>query len=736
MNPADAGSYFQLGKVCRSAERWTEAEAALCKALELDPQNGWARLELGNLLLDQGRLAEAEAELRKVTAVDRNNSWAYCQLGDIYRKQRRLCEAEAALQTSLKLDPQNGCAHIELGVLYADQNRFIQAEVEFETAIALDGSNSGAHYQLGKIYRRQRRWGGAEEALNKALEFEPGNGSVRLEIGTLYLDQDKLAEAEAAFQKAIAFAPRNSWAHFQMGNVYRLQGRWGEAETAFEDALAIDPGNGQAFMGLWAIYGSQGRSAEAEAAARKASAINPGNAWACTGAQERLEPEKAVCDDADRNDHGCAVKSGGAPGRFEPVGANAPFSQSLAQDSPKERMRDQVFCLLPWTQLHIRPDGFFYPCCVWNGPSLGNARSSSLAELWNSPGLKALRLDMMNGRPVAGCEKCYMDERFGTRSARQRINLELGHHSDREGLTAPDGTLSRLTVTLLDVRFSNVCNLRCRTCDLRQSSAWMADARALGLPAEGGPIQKPYDDWDSLWRQLEPLLEEGLEEIVFLGGEPLIMEEHYRILNFLNARKRTDVRLSYVTNLSTLRSQGRDVIDLWSRFSDVRVTASLDGSGRRGEYLRKGLHWEAVVANREEMLRRCPDVEFSISATLSIFNALHLPDFHREWSEVGYINRNAFNLNVLLSPQVYCVRLLPAALKQRVLESYQRHRETFLDVDGNAAREFVAAARFIEEQDCSELLPEFVAMTRRLDELRGEDCREVFPELAALFEAS
>ena len=276
---------------------------------------------------------------------------------------------------------------------------------------------------------------------------------------------------------------------------------------------------------------------------------------------------------------------------------------------------------------------------------------------------------------------------------RQEMKACLGHHRDRDHLTAPDGTLPRLPVLLFDFRFSNVCNLRCRTCDPMRSSAWAGDARALGLPGEGGPIQKPYEDWDSLWRQLQPLLEEGPEEILFVGGEPLLMEEHYRILDFLIARGRADVRLTYNTNFSTLRFQGRDVIDLWSRFRKVTVVASLDGSGRRGEYLRKGLRWDEAVANREEMMRRCPEVAFSILATLSIFNALHLPEFHREWAEKGHIQLNDFRINLLTTPEIYRMQVLPPAFKQQVLESYRRHQELFLNMDGSAARDFAAAAR-------------------------------------------
>jgi len=609
-------------------------------------------------------------------------------------------EAEAALRRALALDPQNGCARIELGTLYEDQGKFTQAAAEFERAIAIEPNHGGAHCQLGRIYRRQGRLLEAEAALRRALELGPQNGWARFELGALYECQNRLMAAAAEFEKAVAIDPPNIAAPFWSGHIHLQRGQWAEAEADFQKVLAIEPKNDGAYMGLRASYRSQGRLPEAEAALAQALAINPSSSSAYIELMDRLERDK------------------------------------LVDDYARQQMREGSFCLLPWTHLHVRANGACWPCCSWNGPPLGDARSSSFDELWNSPGMKALRLDMMSGRPVAGCWRCYDLERSGFESLRQRKNIDLGRHRGRERLTAPDGTLPRLPVPYLDIRFSNVCNLRCRICDTTQSSAWAADARALGLPVEGKGIRKSYADWDTLWRLLQPLLQEGLEEIIFLGGEPLIMEEHYRILDFLIAQGLTDVRLNYVTNFSTLRFQGRDVLGLWSRFRDVHVAASLDGSGRRGEYMRKGLSWEAVVASREEMLRRCPDVAFSVTPTLSIFNALHLPDFHREWVEKGYVDRNEFKLNMLGDPAMYRMEVLPAALKERVLESYRRHRESFLDADGAAARDFAAAQRFLEEKDCSELLPDFVAMTRRLDQLRGEDCRKVFPELAGLFEAA
>jgi hypothetical protein len=346
--------------------------------------------------------------------------------------------------------------------------------------------------------------------------------------------------------------------------------------------------------------------------------------------------------------------------------------------------------------------------------------------------MKVLRLDMLAGRPPAACWKCHEFERAGGGSERLRRNLSLSRYRDRVALTGPDGTVPAPPGPTLDLRFSNACNLRCRICDPAFSSAWAAEGRG---PGASTAVVKAYGDWDIFWPQLQRLLESGIEEISFLGGEPLIMEEHYRLLDFLISRKLTDVRLCYTTNFSTLRFRGRDVLNLWPLFPNVSVAASLDGSGRRGEYLRKGLRWEAVVANREEMLRRCPGVKFMISSTFCIFNALHLPDFHREWVEKGYMDINALRMCFLFNPTIYLAQVLPAALKEQVLEAYRRHQEAFLDAEGEAARGFAAAAHFMQARDRSDLLPEFVAMTRRLDQLRGEDCREVFPELAGLFEA-
>ena len=50
------------------------------------------------------------------------------------------------------------------------------------------------------------------------------------------------------------------------------------------------------------------------------------------------------------------------------------------------------------------------------------------------------------------------------------------------------------------------------------------------------------------------------------------------------------------------------------------------------------------------MLKKCPEVDFYISPTLSLMNVQHVPDFHKDWTERGLLQPQDLNVNVLQSP--------------------------------------------------------------------------------------
>jgi hypothetical protein len=236
-----------------------------------------------------------------------------------------------------------------------------------------------------------------------------------------------------------------------------------------------------------------------------------------------------------------------------------------------------------------------------------------------------------------------------------------------------------------------------------------------------------------MWTQLEPHLD-YVEQIYFAGGEPLLMDEHYKILEELERRGRFDVRLIYNTNFTEVRLKDRLVFDYWRKFDSVAVGASLDAMGPRAEYIRKGTPWAQVEENRRLMQEICPKVDFYISPTLSIMNAWHLPLFHRDWVNRGLIRAQDLNVNILQDPEYYRIDIAPVAFKERLKRRFQDHIEWLRPQDplNRATVGFESAINFMMATDNSHLLPKFWEKTSQLDTIRNESMLAVIPELEAL----
>lgn len=398
----------------------------------------------------------------------------------------------------------------------------------------------------------------------------------------------------------------------------------------------------------------------------------------------------------------------------------------------------KTFCMYPWIHLHAYPTGEVHPCChaEWKVPALGSARESSLEQIWNSPAQRKLRQDMLTGTPNPACARCYEQEAAGFFSGRKSANKHHGHNIGRVAATQPDGTVEKFEMTYWDIRFSNLCNLRCRTCGPTFSSQWYQDQVQLA-GAEWAKSNRVLNiagrDKNDMWQQLIPHLD-YVEKIYFAGGEPLLMEEHYNILEELVRRKRFDVKLIYNTNFTHTQLKDRSVFEYWKLFDSVSVGASLDDSGARGEYIRKGTDWAVIESNRRQMLEICPEVDFYISPTLSILNAWHLPDFHRAWTEQGFIRAQDLNVNILQDGVHFRIDIAPQSYKDQIVEKYQEHLEWLRPLDrlGRATVGFESAIKYINAVDNTHLIDMFWRRTHELDSVRNEKCLDIIPELKAL----
>jgi MoaA/NifB/PqqE/SkfB family radical SAM enzyme len=390
----------------------------------------------------------------------------------------------------------------------------------------------------------------------------------------------------------------------------------------------------------------------------------------------------------------------------------------------------KTFCIYPWIHLHAYPTGEAYPCChAEMAYPVGNARFKTLEDIYRDAPMRELRKDMLNERPNPACGRCYEQEESGFFSGRRSANKHHGHHIKR----IDD---DKFQMSYWDIRFSNLCNLSCRSCGHIFSSSWYQDQAKLA----GGTWKEQNQALNyagrtatDMWEQLIPHLD-YVEQIYFAGGEPLMMEEHYNILDELERRGRFDVRLIYNTNFTHTKLKDRVVFDYWRKFDSVSVGASLDAMGPRAEYIRRGTVWDQVERNREQMMTICPQVDFYISPTLSIMNALHLPQFHRTWVDRGLIRPQDLNVNILQDPAHLRIDIAPMKYKQRIRVAYEEHLEWLRPQDplDRATVGFESAINFLMATDNSALIPKFWSKTLELDTIRQEQVLHAIPELEAL----
>ncbi len=414
-------------------------------------------------------------------------------------------------------------------------------------------------------------------------------------------------------------------------------------------------------------------------------------------------------------------------------------------NQPKDKKflleESKTFCMMPWVHLHVQPDGRVKPCCMprTNEGTIGDLKENTLEEIWNTPALKKLRLNMLADKQSKTCETCYVLEDSGSNSLRQTSRRRYDHHFDSiVKSTQEDGTVEKMDMKYMDIRFSNVCNFRCRMCGHQLSSRWYGDTMKLWPSHDKPAIIRPAPTEEGLWEQIEPLIP-GLEEIYFAGGESLIMEEHYRILKLLEEKKLFHVRLSYNTNFSEMKYKNLDVMKLWNKFDNVLIGASLDASYKQGEYIRKGQKWSQVVENRRRLWRVSPNVDFYISPTVGLMNVWNLPDFHKEWVDLGFIEPNEFHINLLLDPMYYRVQVLPRHIKDQIHIKYNEYLEQAIQRWGKTETERLVDSckyllTFMEQEDLTSELPAFRKWTNDLDRIRGEKFVDIFPELAELMD--
>tara|TARA_B100001245_G_C22885625_1_gene426100 strand:- start:331 stop:1656 length:1326 start_codon:yes stop_codon:yes gene_type:complete len=414
--------------------------------------------------------------------------------------------------------------------------------------------------------------------------------------------------------------------------------------------------------------------------------------------------------------------------------------------------KSKSFCIIPWVHLQFEPHNKVIPCCLTSpyNYNLGDLSKDSIKDIWNSEKQKKLRLQMLSGERSKICTRCWNMEDRGMTSNRQHNNKSYKSvMKEVEHITLPDGTVPEMRLKYWDMRFSNICNLKCRSCGPKHSSSWVPDAIRIWGKKRYGQNKKGLNvvqevDGQSKLAFLEDQIQH-VERIYFAGGEPMMMDDHWYILELLKKHKRFDVRIMYNTNTTKLEHKGKSVLDYWKLWEPgkIEIWPSLDEFGERAELVRSGTVWSKVEKNIKTLIGLNKSIHIQPGITVGALNVFRLPAIIDHFIKMGLVHDNyavttntwkvKYNnwfLNFVHWPEDQHVTILSDKFKKEILQKYkfwiEDYKEKYQYDPTPKLKEIMHGLTLPHNPAYARL---FLNKHAKLDKIRKESVFAVIPEL-------
>ena len=341
--------------------------------------------------------------------------------------------------------------------------------------------------------------------------------------------------------------------------------------------------------------------------------------------------------------------------------------------------KPDTLCMAPWTHTYLSPQTERRLCCASREPAqsfeqyidtssgTGKYAPVTLEEHWNSEHMKSVRRRMMAGETLPECDVCN-SKLLNTDVYRSYFNRLFGHkYQDAMSNTNEDGSTTVKPVSW-DYRFSNLCNFKCRTCGDMLSSSWETEQRTHNML----DYTNPKNNWmrpdvrEQISRfqdtQIEAefsqaVEEHRVEEIYWVGGEPLMYEQHWRYMKrIIELGDGQRVYARYNTNLSRVDYAGTNLYrDVLLHIRDWQICASIDGTGEIGEYIRTGLSYSSWLLNFKQGVaiarnRRQMRLDFTLTLP-GMFEVKNMQDLAQEL-DVDILAKVIFSFtpDIIMSP--------------------------------------------------------------------------------------
>jgi pyruvate-formate lyase-activating enzyme len=295
------------------------------------------------------------------------------------------------------------------------------------------------------------------------------------------------------------------------------------------------------------------------------------------------------------------------------------------------------YCPYPFSQMTTTPHGYWKLCCSayegfdsasdYAGKVDFKISTTSLNDYWNGDYLNWVRKQHLAGIPIKECLSCKEYESFDIESYRERAIKERGFLDDYTE-----------TPISMDLKLGNRCNAACLFCDPTSSSLIQKEWTEIGWDKSvpfstglTGKVDSTIFDQDYNWPESQQFWDElksisaNLENLKFTGGEPLINPYLTPYLYFLVEKKYSqNIRLQVTTNGIKVPPK---FIQLLPYFKEVQINFSVDGVGKRNEYIRYPTNWNRWLKNLELVSTSVgANVELCLQHSYSFYSLFYLDE--------------------------------------------------------------------------------------------------------------
>jgi len=356
----------------------------------------------------------------------------------------------------------------------------------------------------------------------------------------------------------------------------------------------------------------------------------------------------------------------------------------------KPNVTPEFLCMAPWTHTYLSPQSERRLCCASREPAqnftqyidtksgTGNYDPLTLDEWWNSEHVRNVRVKMMSGDIPEECQVCN-HKLLNTDVYRSYFKHLFKHKYDQIWKTTDESGYTTMKPVSWDYRFSNLCNFKCRMCGDMLSSSWEAEEKKHNMWDKSNPknnwmlpeVRKQIQRFQTVAvnQELRTAVEEHrVEEIYWVGGEPLMFEEHWdymrRVIELGDGPR---VYARYNTNLSQVNYKGLNLYtDILAHLRDWQICASIDGTGAVGEYIRTGLKWEQFLQNyKDAQAIQTNDRQMRLDFTLTLPGLFEIENMFQLSKELN--TQILAKVTFAFSPDIV---MSPLSLPRHILDPY------------------------------------------------------------------